>query len=798
MQAILAAAAGAALGLVRARTCTAWALDPRSGGERAATACSDPRASGREPAKALDACPLRAHVLKARAPLRLDAADLEVGALGGATGERSRGSYLAVPLLARSGEVLGLLELVDASRGAFTAPDESLVVQLAQATAAAVESEQQRETSQRELDRLRQALAAAEVGTWSVDLKTGLDTRDGSLNEILGFAPVESTLPMGDFFACVHPDDQRRAQRAIERTLETREPYVIELRIVRPDGAIRWIRDKGQVLVGADGKAERVTGVACDITETRYLKERRDQFLVQLQTSLSASLVGTYIRDCRTGHVDADEGLVRLFDLAPGMTVSVDDYASRIHPDDRDAWIRMVNRCSQAGSACASEYRVVWPDGSVHWVLDKGELIFDAEGNHLYTAGACVEVTYRRQVEAEREELLQREREARRAAEEASRAKDEFLVTLSHELRTPLTAVLGWAQILRAGRLDVQRVQKGVEIIERNARAQAMLIEDLLDVSRIVTGKMRMAHELVPLAAVAEAAIETIRPGADTKRIGLRFEVDASAGGIMGDRDRLQQVVWNLLSNAVKFTPPGGDVAVRVAREGPHAEIVVSDTGRGIPAGFLPVAFDRFQQAESGLKRSHGGLGLGLAIARHIVELHGGTIEAESEGEGRGARFTVRLPACGPDLAPSPDAKASEEARAAAVGLLPLAGLTALVVEDEGDSRDLISLILEQNGVKVVTAASAKDARAALASTLPNVIVSDIGMPLEDGLTFVTGLRAQGPPLASIPAVALTAYTQTEERRRALAAGFQAHVAKPIDAARLVAVVQHLARAHAG
>jgi CheY-like chemotaxis protein/anti-sigma regulatory factor (Ser/Thr protein kinase) len=306
---------------------------------------------------------------------------------------------------------------------------------------------------------------------------------------------------------------------------------------------------------------------------------------------------------------------------------------------------------------------------------------------------------------------------------------------------------------------------------------------------------MRMERDPVSLIAVVEAALETVRRGAEDKQITLRFEADPSVGKVVGDDDRLQQVVRNLLSNAVKFTPAGGKVSVSIRRADPSAEIVVSDTGPGIPAGFMPFVFDRFRQAESAITRTHGGLGLGLAIVRDIVELHGGTVSVASEGEGRGARFTVRLPLCAPGPVSRPDPMEVEATAGAACP--PLMGIEALVVEDEPDSRDLISLILEQNGAKVVSTASAKDARAALTSARPDVIVSDIGMPVEDGYAFMSSLRALGPPLGSIPAVALTAYARTEDCRRALAVGFQAHVPKPIDAARLVAAVGRFVRGHA-
>ncbi len=801
VQAILCVVAAAALQLVSSRACAAWALDPHGGRALSEIVRVGPDAADRRLGVDFDDSPLRSHVFEARGPLRLSAAELTAGSPGSADGrlgdgERPLGSYLAgAAPRARDGRALGVLELLDRIEGEFTAAEQSMLVQLAQAAAGAVEIEILREVFTGEQDRLRLAVVVAEVGTWCVDLKTGLDTRDATVNGILGLAPVASTQPRDDFLSYVHPDDRPRVRRAIDGAFDAREAYSIEFRIVRADGAVRWIRSKGRIFTGPEGTAEQFAGVACDVTETRYLKDRRDQALVQLQTSLSTSFVGTYIRDCRTNYINADEGLQRLFGFPPDTTTPLHDYGSRIHPDDRDIWATLVNR-TRNGDASECEYRVVWPDGSVHWVFDKGEMIFDGEGNHLYTAGACADVTYHRQVEEERAQLLARERAARREAEEASRAKDEFLVTISHELRTPLTAVLGWAQILRAGRLDADRVRKGVEIIERNARAQASLIEDLLDVSRIVTGKMRMERDPVSLATVAEAALETIRQGAEAKQITLHLEADASmgVGEVVGDQDRLQQVVRNLLSNAVKFTSPGGRISVCVRRADPYAEVVVSDTGQGIPVGFLPFVFDRFRQAESGMTRAHGGLGLGLAIVRDIVEMHGGTVSVASEGEGRGALFTVRLPASAP--VSRPDAKGKEAAEGSA-DRSPLVGIKALVVEDEADTRALISLILEQSGARVVTVSSAKDARAALATARPDVIVSDIGMPVENGYAFMSGLRALGPPLGSIPAVALTAYTRTEDSRRALAVGFQAHIPKPIDAARLVAAVERFARGHA-
>jgi PAS domain S-box-containing protein len=384
----------------------------------------------------------------------------------------------------------------------------------------------------------------------------------------------------------------------------------------------------------------------------------------------------------------------------------------------------------------------------------------------------------------------------RAEAEEASRLKDEFLTTVSHELRTPLNAILGWARLLRQGRLDAAQEGRAFETIERNARSQAQIVEDILDVSRIITGKLRLDLRAVDLPAVVRAAVESVRMTAEAKGVDLRSDDAADIGPAWADAERVQQIAWNLLSNAVKFTPPGG--AVRVGVEGTDAEviIVVSDTGQGISPEFLPYVFDRFSQADSSSTRKYGGLGLGLAIVRHLTELHGGSVRAESPGAGRGATFTVRLPRAGRRGEPS----VPEEGRGAAgeekvsVQPLPLEGTKVLVVDDEADARDLLETILGQYGARVRAAASAREALEALGEWGPDVLVADIGMPDEDGYMLIRQIRAL--PAAeggNIPAAALTAYARSEDRRQALAAGYQLHVPKPVDPADLAAVVAELA-----
>jgi signal transduction histidine kinase/DNA-binding response OmpR family regulator len=376
----------------------------------------------------------------------------------------------------------------------------------------------------------------------------------------------------------------------------------------------------------------------------------------------------------------------------------------------------------------------------------------------------------------------------------ANRAKDEFLATLSHELRTPLTAILGWARLLRVGNLPAGTAGGALETIERNAKAQSQLIDDLLDVSRIVTGKLRLVTQPVEIARVIEAAVESVRPAARAKKIRLEVELEPLDGPLLGDAGRLQQVAWNLLSNAVKFTPEGGRVGVLLRRAGTDAEVRVEDTGQGIDAEFLPHVFDRFRQADGSTTRQYGGLGLGLAIARHLVELHGGAISADSEGEGRGASFTVRLPLAAADsVSPgprhAPGGGVSPPARPAA-----LKGLRVLVVEDETDTRALVAYVLTAAGAEVKTAARAQEALDTLDGWTPDVLVSDIGMPGVDGYAFIGEVRRREADSGGrLPAIALTAYAGVEDRRRAISAGFETHLAKPLDPAEMVAAVAKLA-----
>ncbi len=400
----------------------------------------------------------------------------------------------------------------------------------------------------------------------------------------------------------------------------------------------------------------------------------------------------------------------------------------------------------------------------------------------------------------QREEVLASERAARSDAERAGRMKDEFLATLSHELRTPLNAIVGWCALLQGGPTDDDELAQGLETIERNARAQTRIIEDLLDMSRIISGKIRLDVRPCDLGEIVQAAVDTVRPAAEAKSITLRAVLDSEIGPLLGDPNRLQQVFWNLLTNAIKFTPKGGSVKVTLQRVHSQAEISIADTGHGIQAEFLPFVFDRFRQADSSSTRHHRGLGLGLAIVKQLVELHGGSVAARSPGLGRGATFMVALPVSA--LLANPDSGTSAPTHEAELAVssdwkaeVRLNDVKVVVVDDEVDARDVVRRLLEGCEADVRVAGSAAEALGLIRAHRPDVLVSDIGMPGEDGYALIRLLRALPPDEGgSTPAIALTAYARVEDRVQALRGGFQMHAVKPVEPAELVAMVASLAR----
>jgi PAS domain S-box-containing protein len=448
----------------------------------------------------------------------------------------------------------------------------------------------------------------------------------------------------------------------------------------------------------------------------------------------------------------------------------------------------------RSGQALERQQRLRRKDGEWRWHLCRMVPERDERGRVGGWICTATDIDEQKRVEEANKVLLVSEQEARRQAEIANRTKDEFLATVSHELRTPLNAILGWTRMLRTGAVEPKALARVLETIERNARAQTQLVDDILDVSRIIAGKLRVNIQKIDLHAVARAALDAVRPAAEAKGVSLVADLQPGSGEFCGDPDRIQQVIWNLLSNAIKFTPREGRVELGIERLSFEVQLTVRDSGAGIAQPFLPQVFNRFWQADSSMTRAQGGLGLGLAIVRHLVEVHGGTVTAESEGEGRGSFFSVRMPlrAVAPD-APPPQ-KEGAQAVAARAPEAPaqdlLGGLDVLVVDDEADARDLVAAVLATSGASVRTAASVEEAIAMLRQQRPDVLLSDIGLPTEDGFALIRRVREIDRDL---PAAALTAYAGPDDRRRALVAGFQAHVSKPVEPSELALLVASLA-----
>jgi signal transduction histidine kinase/ActR/RegA family two-component response regulator len=524
--------------------------------------------------------------------------------------------------------------------------------------------------------------------------------------------------------------------------------------------------------------------------------------LALMRATLESTSNGILATDEQHGIRTYNEQFVQLWKIPPEVVGTMDhrrvvEYNSRGFADPA-AFLARVEAIYASGAAEAFDILEL-ADGRVLERFSKVQYVDDRNVGRVWSYS---DITERRHAEQaaqksaeERKHLLESERNARAEAERASAMKDEFLATLSHELRTPLSAILGWAQVLRLRTMKQEELRQGLEAIERNARVQVQLIEDLLDMSRITSGKLRLDMQPVDPVTFVEAALEAVRPAAEAKSIRLVKRLEHAAGPVSGDPHRLQQVVWNLLSNALKFTPDGGTVTIALHRDGAHVELAVEDSGIGIKPEFLPYLFERFRQGDATTTRMFGGLGLGLSIVRRLVELHGGTVAATSAGEGRGSTFAVRLP-LEREFARSHTRPAKPELAPRALDFehADLAGLKVLVVEDEADARNLARHVLSECHANVLTASTASEAITAVEKEKPDVIVSDIGMPDVDGYELLRRIRALGPERGGrAPAIALTAFARVEDRMRALRAGFLVHVAKPVEPSELVATVASVA-----
>jgi PAS domain S-box-containing protein len=654
-------------------------------------------------------------------------------------------------------------------------------------------------------EHLKLALAAGQLGDWSWDAQSDIVTFGARGAKVLGLES-QRTITWTELQQLIHEEDRERARIAVDNSLAERVDYNVEYRIHR-NGELAWVAAQGRGVYAPGGETLGMIGVVSDITARREAEQARYRLAAIIESSDDAIISKTLQGIITTWNKGAERTFGYTAQEAIGRPILM------LIPEDRRNEEKVIlDKIRQGERVEHFETERVRKDGArinisvtISPIKDsRGQVIGASKIARDITEGIRAKEVLResetrlldeiRRAADEREQLLEAERAARTHAERMNLLKDEFLATLSHELRTPLNAILGWAQVLSMDEPPNDDFRQGLEAIERNARTQTQLIADLLDMSRIVAGKIRLDVQWTELASVVEAAVESVRPSAEAKGIGLRKILDPAAGPVAGDPTRLQQVVWNLLSNAIKFTPKGGKVDVLLQRVNSHLEITIHDTGIGIKPEFLPNVFERFRQGDASTTRSYGGLGLGLSIVKSLVELHGGTVRAKSEGEGCGATFTVALP-----LAPLRDGGMREHPGTAKYPAIDcdtvrLSGVIVLVVDDESDARTLISRVLEQCEATVFAAASAAEGLELLTRHKPHVLVSDIGMPTVDGYQFLRQVR-QLPKEAGggTPAIALTAFARSEDRTRAMMAGYQVHISKPIEAQELLATVGSLA-----
>ncbi|WP_199317954.1 ATP-binding protein, partial [Planktothrix sp. FACHB-1355] len=575
--------------------------------------------------------------------------------------------------------------------------------------------------------------------------------------------------------------------------------YDIEYRVIRPQGEQCWVSAKGRAQYDAAGQVLGMIGVVQDVTEQVLARQRSEDLLKQLEAErafLEAVLqqmpAGVIIGEAPSGKLILGNDRVREIWRHPFVaSTQVEQYREYkgFHPDGRlyqpQEW--PIARSIGSGEVVSGEeIQFLRGDGTYGVMEISSAPIRDREGQIIAGVVTFQDISDRKQAEREREELLAREQAARTEAETANRIKDEFLAVLSHELRSPLNPILGWTNLLRTRKLDEKTTTKALETIERNAKLQTQLIEDLLDVSRILRGKVVLDFAPVNLANIIEAALETVLLAAEAKKIQIQTIFSAKQALISGDSGRLQQIVWNLLSNAVKFTPAGGTIEVRLECVDCYAQIQVKDNGMGISPDFLPHVFEYFRQADGTTTRKFGGLGLGLAIVRHLAELHGGTVRASSLGISQGATFTVTLPLLVTAFEATQNYQASTE-----IG--SLSGLRILIVDDEPDMRELGVTVLAEYGSLAKAAASAAEALFLLKEFQPDILICDIGMPEVDGYMLMRQVRSRLPEMGGqIPAIALTAYAGEYDRQQAISAGFNRHLPKPVDPAELIKTILSL------
>ncbi|MDM9383404.1 PAS domain S-box protein [Chlorogloeopsis sp. ULAP01] len=682
------------------------------------------------------------------------------------------------------------------------------------------------------------AQAAAKVGSFEWNIQTNVNTWSKELEAIYGLEPGEFGGTYEEWAKWVHPDDLANAEADMRSALQTGE-FFTDWRVIWKDGSIHWLHGRARVFYDDDGKPLKMLGINVDITDRKRAEIALKASEARFRRIVDSNIIGVFFCDMSGNITQANDAFLQMVGYAQeDLLAGKLDWQEMTPPEHIEQTEQAVEELKLYGVCTAFEKEFFRKDGSRVFVAIAAALFEDTSEQGF----ACVlDITARKQAEAERDRLLQLEQAARAEAEAANRIKDDFLAIVSHELRSPLNPILGWSKLLLTRKLDAAKTTQALETIERNAKLQTRLIDDLLDVSRILRGKLSLNVCAVDLVSTIEAALETVRLAAEAKSIQIYTHFDSGVGKVEGDPNRLQQVVWNLLSNAIKFTSNGGQVEVRLGtgnwglgtekktreedvnydsapiiqypitnppsgspvattegtsatrwtHQSPitnYAQITVTDTGKGISPDFLPYVFERFRQADEATTRKFGGLGLGLAIVRHIVELHGGSIQVASLGEGLGATFTVTLPLIN-DVSQTSEDNSLPETSA------NLQGLRVVVVDDDVDTLNLLVLILEQYGVEVHGVASAREALLAIAQIQPDLLLSDIAMPETDGYMLIRQVRAlEAASLRKLPAIALTAFAGEVNYQKVISAGFQRHLTKPVDPSELAMAIAALTR----
>jgi PAS domain S-box-containing protein len=630
---------------------------------------------------------------------------------------------------------------------------------------------------------LRLAIYGARLGTWARDLVNDTVYWSCELEEIFGLPPGGFEGALEAAMARVHVEDRDEVRKAVERAIEAHEDYSVEFRFRHASGEWRWLDSRGCAIYDDSGRPTNVYGVGIDITERKRAEQARAHLAAIVESSDDA-IISKTLDGIITSWNSAAQ---RLFGYTPEEIIGK-SILTLIPPDLHHEETEIISRLRRGRRIDHYDTTRVTRNGELVRVSLTVSPVRDSSGRIVGASKIARNIS-------ERERLLESARAARSQAERLSHVKDEFLATLSHELRTPLNAILGWSALLRQQLISPEERTRGLETIERNARAQAQIINDLLDMSRIVSGKLHLDVQPIFLQDVIAAAIETVRPSAEARNIRLQPLLDSTIARTRGDPNRLQQVLWNLLTNAVKFTPQGGRIQVVLERVSSHVEITVMDSGIGIKPEFLPYVFDRFRQADASTTRRFGGLGLGLSIVRNLVEMHGGTVSVRSAGENQGTTFTIVLPLLAIDTEPARRRRAptADDMNLEQIELPMLDDSTILIVDDEADTRLLVQRILEDRGARVLTAGSAAEALTLIAREQVDLMVSDIGMPGIDGYQLIEQVRVlDGRRSGPLPAIAVTAYARPEDRQRSLLAGYQAHIPKPLEARELIAAIASL------